>query len=208
MGPYGFHLWTRSRRGALWRLWREEELQCLAGAAHVRSANGRTFLLAWFDHSACSFDAETGKKLTTFKRNDLWPVRGMQRRAAAPLAGRLFLSMKNGGAQILEVTDEGALREVIQLWSPAVGSWLAVLPDGSRSLVNVQRTRVGYRPTRFIVSIGVSDYGSRDVSACDDRLGSGGKSEGKRKNWEVRGVGSVLLKIVSALSVINSRCKR
>lgn len=130
MGPYGFHLWTRSRRGGAWQPWPEDELQSLAGGALVHSANGRRFLLAWFDHAARSFDPDTGKKLATFERNDLWPVRGMQRRAAAPLAGRLFLSMKNGGAQVLEVTNEGVFREMIQLWSPAVGSRLAVLPDG------------------------------------------------------------------------------
>ena len=120
----------RSRRQDAWRAWPEEELQSLAGATLVRSSNAGRFLLAWFDHAACSFDPSTGERLAIFERNDLWPMRGMQRRAAAPLVGRLFLSMNNGGAQVLEVTNEGTFREVIQLWSTAVGSWLAVLPDG------------------------------------------------------------------------------
>ena len=149
-GPYGFGLQTRLKPGDPWRREpngekRGDALWTFCGASFVRSVGGPPVLLKYFDSSITTHDPASGRRLASFTRTDLWPWRGLQRRAAAPLAGRLFAALGNGGTQILDVQPDGSLKPIAQLWSPAPGSWLAILPDGHYAISPTAQPPVFFR---------------------------------------------------------------
>lgn len=144
-GPYGFGLQTRLNPRSAWQRQPDDELWALAGASFVRTADGGSVLVKFFDSSISSHDARTGHKLAELKRNDLWPRRALHQRVTAPLAGRIFLGLDNGGTQLLDVQPDGTFKPVAQLWSPAPGSWLAVLPDGRYAVSPTAQPPVFFR---------------------------------------------------------------
>jgi hypothetical protein len=149
-GPYGFGLQHRLRGNERWQRQPDgqqpgDDLWTFAGATFVRTSNGDSVLVKLFDASISSWDARNTRKLSEVRRSDLWPRRGLQRRATAPLIGRVFAALEGGGAQILDVQPDGAFKPVAQLWSPAPGSWLAVLPDGRYAISPTAQPPVFFR---------------------------------------------------------------
>ena len=146
MGPYIFGLQIRFGPTDCWHALPQEDLNMLAGASFVRPRNGGGIILvAWFDFALRTYDPETGKMLSEIQRNDLWPLRGLQQRVTAPLAGWVFLGLQHGGALVIEVQENGTLKEIAQLWSPAPDSWLAIIPDGRYTMSPSARSPVFFR---------------------------------------------------------------
>ena len=126
-------LQTRTRAHGVWQQQLEakfQETKGLRSGAIVRLTSGDSMLVQFYDSAISTHDAASGRKLAEFRSEKLWSDYRAQERVAAPLAGRIFAGLDHGGVQILDVEPGGALKEVAQFWSPAPGSWLAVLPDG------------------------------------------------------------------------------
>jgi hypothetical protein len=149
-GPYGFGLQHRLRGNERWQRQPDgqqpgDDLWTFAGATFVRTSNGDSVLVKLFDASISSWDVRNTRKLSEVRRSDLWPRRGLQRRATAPLIGRVFAALEGGGTQILDVQPDGSFMPVAQLWSPAPGSWLAVLTDGRYAISPTAQPPVFFR---------------------------------------------------------------
>lgn len=107
-----------------------KEASALRSGAFVRTRDGRSLLVQFRDSSISTHDADSGRQLGEFRSDKFFPNDIIHERMAAPLAGRIFAALDYGGVQILDVLPDGELKPVAQFWSPAPGSWLAVLPDG------------------------------------------------------------------------------
>ncbi|OAI56398.1 hypothetical protein AYO49_04440 [Verrucomicrobiaceae bacterium SCGC AG-212-N21] len=177
MGPYGFGLMTRLRNNERWQRQPdgkqpEDALWTFCGASFVHASDGNSVLVKFFDSSISTWDARNTRKLQEVRRNDLWPRRGMQRRATAPLIGRVFAALEGGGTQILDVQPDGGLKPIAQLWSPAPGSWLAVLPDGRYAVSPTAQPPVFFRQNGKLYPVEDFDARLNQPDAVAAALGS------------------------------------
>lgn len=171
LGPYEFGMASRPESSGDWKIWPRDDLRLLRSAAFVRPTGSKeNVLVGWFDAALRTYDSRSGRILSEISRADV--TRSSDRRLVAPLGGRVFLALKGGGAQILDVGSDGSFKQVAELWSPTPGSWLALLPDGRYAVSPSSSPPIFFRSSGQLYPIEELDAERNQPDAVAEALGA------------------------------------
>jgi hypothetical protein len=143
LGPYRSGLLVRNSNHN-WREAPADPGNCYSFVGFSRAKSGEAlFMVAGYDGMLKIIEPQSARVISAIQRPDITTL--LRRRITAPLAGKIFLPLIGGGVQVYQISEDGKLETLAQIWNPDVESWLILLPDGRYSVSATSNPPVFFR---------------------------------------------------------------